>query len=35
MFIPLQSASQVHGGQLAAGFFDGSVKLYDARIPEM
>ncbi|KAL4021524.1 hypothetical protein IC575_020325 [Cucumis melo] len=29
------SASQVHGGLLAAGFFDGSVKLYDARIPEL
>ncbi|KAA0040589.1 regulatory-associated protein of TOR 1-like [Cucumis melo var. makuwa] len=30
-----KSASQVHGGLLAAGFFDGSVKLYDARIPEL
>lgn len=35
MFMPLQSASQVHGGQFAAGFVDGSVKLYDARAPEM
>ncbi|XP_050936257.1 regulatory-associated protein of TOR 1-like [Cucumis melo] len=31
----IASASQVHGGLLAAGFFDGSVKLYDARIPEL
>ncbi|KAL0537047.1 hypothetical protein IC582_026015 [Cucumis melo] len=30
-----KSASHVHGGLLAAGFFDGSVKLYDARIPEL
>uniref|UniRef100_A0A1D1Z5U7 Regulatory-associated protein of TOR 1 n=2 Tax=Anthurium amnicola TaxID=1678845 RepID=A0A1D1Z5U7_9ARAE len=29
------SASQVHGGQLAAGFVDGSVKLFDIRTPEM
>ncbi|KAF3448860.1 hypothetical protein FNV43_RR09576 [Rhamnella rubrinervis] len=29
------SASQVHGGQLAAGFVDGSVRLYDVRTPEM
>lgn len=29
------SASQVHGGQLAAGFVDGSVKLFDVRTPEM
>ncbi|KAJ8753815.1 hypothetical protein K2173_000069 [Erythroxylum novogranatense] len=29
------SASQVHGGQLAAGFVDGSVKLYDVRKPDM
>ncbi|KFK24674.1 hypothetical protein AALP_AA8G010200 [Arabis alpina] len=28
------SASQVHGGQLAAGFADGSVRLYDVRTPE-
>lgn len=35
MFMLLQSASQVHGGQLAAGFLDGSVKLYDVRTPEM
>uniref|UniRef100_A0A1J3E6Q8 Regulatory-associated protein of TOR 1 n=1 Tax=Noccaea caerulescens TaxID=107243 RepID=A0A1J3E6Q8_NOCCA len=28
------SASQVHGGQLAAGFTDGSVRLYDVRTPE-
>ena len=31
----LQCASQVHGGRFAAGFLDGSVKLYDARTPEM
>ncbi|AES79768.2 putative transcription factor WD40-like family [Medicago truncatula] len=29
------AASQVHGGQFAAGFVDGSVRLYDARTPEM
>ncbi|XP_043723944.1 regulatory-associated protein of TOR 1-like isoform X2 [Telopea speciosissima] len=29
------SASQVHGGQLVAGFVDGSVRLYDIRTPEM
>lgn len=29
------SASQVHGGQLAAGFVDGSVRLYDVRTPDM
>ncbi|XP_071724879.1 regulatory-associated protein of TOR 1-like, partial [Rutidosis leptorrhynchoides] len=29
------SASQLHGGQFAAGFVDGSVRLYDARTPEM
>ncbi|XP_043704845.1 regulatory-associated protein of TOR 1-like isoform X2 [Telopea speciosissima] len=29
------SASQVHGGQLVAGFVDGSVRLYDVRTPEM
>ncbi|KAG2691057.1 hypothetical protein I3843_09G213400 [Carya illinoinensis] len=29
------AASQVHGGQFAAGFVDGSVRLYDARMPEM
>ncbi|EXB42394.1 Regulatory-associated protein of TOR 1 [Morus notabilis] len=28
------SASQVHGGQFAAGFVDGSVRLYDVRTPE-
>nr|5WBI_A Chain A, Regulatory-associated protein of TOR 1 [Arabidopsis thaliana]5WBJ_A Chain A, Regulatory-associated protein of TOR 1 [Arabidopsis thaliana]5WBK_A Chain A, Regulatory-associated protein of TOR 1 [Arabidopsis thaliana]5WBL_A Chain A, Regulatory-associated protein of TOR 1 [Arabidopsis thaliana] len=28
------SASQVHGGQLAAGFADGSLRLYDVRSPE-
>ncbi|KAH0891124.1 hypothetical protein HID58_053553 [Brassica napus] len=28
------SASQVHGGQLAAGFADGSLRLYDIRSPE-
>ncbi|KAM1038344.1 hypothetical protein ACFX13_033774 [Malus domestica] len=29
------SASQVHGGHFAAGFVDGSVRLYDVRTPEM
>ncbi|KAL1368806.1 hypothetical protein AAHE18_02G148400 [Arachis hypogaea] len=29
------AASQVHGGQFAAGFVDGSVRLYDVRKPEM
>ncbi|XP_068634561.1 regulatory-associated protein of TOR 1-like isoform X2 [Aristolochia californica] len=29
------SASQVHGGQFAAGFADGSVRLYDVRTPDM
>ncbi|XP_027349424.1 regulatory-associated protein of TOR 1 isoform X1 [Abrus precatorius] len=29
------AASQVHGGQFAAGFVDGSVRLYDVRTPEM
>ncbi|XP_078436258.1 regulatory-associated protein of TOR 1 [Wolffia australiana] len=29
------SASQVHGGQLAAGYVDGSVRLFDVRAPEM
>ncbi|GAB2272105.1 Regulatory-associated protein of TOR 1 [Dionaea muscipula] len=29
------AASQVHGGQFAAGFVDGSVRLYDIRTPEM
>uniref|UniRef100_A0A2P2MA86 Regulatory-associated protein of TOR 1 isoform X1 n=1 Tax=Rhizophora mucronata TaxID=61149 RepID=A0A2P2MA86_RHIMU len=28
------SASQVHGGQFATGFVDGSVRLYDVRTPE-
>ncbi|XXG39915.1 hypothetical protein AAC387_Pa01g0756 [Persea americana] len=28
------SASQVHGGQFAAGFADGSVRLFDIRTPE-
>ncbi|CAH2074657.1 unnamed protein product [Thlaspi arvense] len=28
------SASQVHGGKVAAGFADGSVRLYDVRTPE-
>lgn len=31
----LQAASQVHGGQFAAGFVDCSVRLYDVRTPEM
>ncbi|KAK4377456.1 hypothetical protein RND71_003752 [Anisodus tanguticus] len=29
------SASQVHAGQFGAGFVDGSVKLFDIRMPEM
>ncbi|MQM11366.1 hypothetical protein Taro_044270 [Colocasia esculenta] len=29
------SASQVHGGQLAAGYVDGSVKIFDIRSQEM
>ncbi|KAI9116038.1 hypothetical protein K1719_012968 [Acacia pycnantha] len=29
------AASQVHGGQFAAGFVDGSVRIYDVRTPEM
>ncbi|XP_059639514.1 regulatory-associated protein of TOR 1-like isoform X2 [Cornus florida] len=29
------SASQVHGGQFAAGFLDGSIRLFDLRSPEM
>ncbi|VFQ79514.1 unnamed protein product [Cuscuta campestris] len=29
------SASQVHGGQFAAGFVDGSVRLFDIRMPDM
>ncbi|ESW12142.1 hypothetical protein PHAVU_008G087800 [Phaseolus vulgaris] len=29
------AASQVHGGHFAAGFVDGSVRLYDVRAPEM
>ncbi|KAK7294811.1 hypothetical protein RJT34_17708 [Clitoria ternatea] len=29
------AASQVHGGQFAAGFVDGSVRLYDVRTPEL
>ncbi|KAK2981797.1 hypothetical protein RJ640_010314 [Escallonia rubra] len=29
------SASQIHGGQFAAGFVDGSVRLFDIRTPEM
>lgn len=31
----VQSASQVHGGLYAAGFSDGSVRVYDVRTPEM
>lgn len=31
----LQAVSQVHGGQFAAGFTDGFVRLYDIRTPEM
>ncbi|KAG5248313.1 regulatory-associated protein of TOR [Salix suchowensis] len=33
--VSAMSASEVHGGQFTAGFVDGSVKLYDVRIPEM
>ncbi|XP_061954351.1 regulatory-associated protein of TOR 1-like isoform X1 [Populus nigra] len=33
--VSAMSASEVHGGQFAAGFVDGSVKLYDVRIREM
>lgn len=29
------SASQVHAGQFAAGFVDGSVRLFDIRTPQM
>ncbi|XP_008792190.2 regulatory-associated protein of TOR 1 [Phoenix dactylifera] len=29
------SASQIHGGQFAAGFVDGSVRIFDIRTPEM
>ncbi|KAL2479311.1 Regulatory-associated protein of TOR 1 [Abeliophyllum distichum] len=29
------SASQVHGGQFAAGYVDGYVRLFDIRTPEM
>ncbi|CAL9769463.1 unnamed protein product [Musa acuminata subsp. burmannicoides] len=29
------SASQVHGGQFAAGFVDGSIRIFDVRTPEM
>ncbi|EHA8592087.1 putative Regulatory-associated protein of TOR 1 [Cocos nucifera] len=29
------SASQVHGGQFAAGFVDGFVRIFDIRTPEM
>ncbi|KAM7463906.1 hypothetical protein LguiA_032027 [Lonicera macranthoides] len=28
------AASQIHGGQFAAGFVDGSVRLYDIRTPD-
>lgn len=31
----MQSASQVRGDLHAAGFVDGSVRLYDVRAPEM
>ncbi|PKA50577.1 Regulatory-associated protein of TOR 1 [Apostasia shenzhenica] len=29
------SASQVHGGQFAAGFVDGSVRIFDIRTPDI
>lgn len=29
------SASQVHGGQFAAGFMDGWVRIYDVRTPDL
>ncbi|KAK2387338.1 regulatory-associated protein of TOR [Trifolium repens] len=31
----MQATSQLHVGWFAAGFIDGSVRLYDARTPEM
>ncbi|KAG9159223.1 hypothetical protein Leryth_023150 [Lithospermum erythrorhizon] len=34
-YISALAASQVHGGQFAAGFVDGSVRLFDIRTPEM
>ncbi|XP_028556354.1 regulatory-associated protein of TOR 1 isoform X2 [Dendrobium catenatum] len=33
--ISVLSASQVHGGQVAAGFVDGSVRIFDVRTPDM
>ncbi|KAL6987934.1 Regulatory-associated protein of TOR 1, partial [Sarracenia purpurea var. burkii] len=33
--ISVLSASQIHAGQFAAGFVDGSVKLFDIRAPEL
>ncbi|PIA58079.1 hypothetical protein AQUCO_00500187v1 [Aquilegia coerulea] len=33
--ISAMSASQVHGGQLVAGYVDGTVRLFDIRTPEM
>ncbi|XP_006602694.1 regulatory-associated protein of TOR 1-like isoform X4 [Glycine soja] len=33
--VSVLAASQVHGGQFAAGFVDGSVRLYDVRTPDM
>ncbi|KAL5166737.1 Regulatory-associated protein of TOR 1 [Glycine soja] len=33
--VSVLAASQVHGGQFAAGFEDGSVRLYDVRTPDM
>jgi regulator-associated protein of mTOR len=33
-FLLFQSASQVCSGHFAAGFADGSVRLYDVRSPD-
>ncbi|GLU17889.1 hypothetical protein SLE2022_342370 [Rubroshorea leprosula] len=33
--VSVLAASQLHGSQLAAGFVDGCVRLYDIRTPEM
>ncbi|KNA07816.1 hypothetical protein SOVF_168310 [Spinacia oleracea] len=30
-----EAASQVHGGQFSARFVDGSVRLFDIRLPEI
>ncbi|WJX46980.1 Regulatory-associated protein of TOR [Trifolium repens] len=33
--ISVEATSQLHVGWFAAGFIDGSVRLYDARTPEI